>query len=449
VSTSSTRGQKLPVATLKPREHLAKDGTRTVFYDAYFFYAGKKVWRRVGPAWLERYGDGWRKRGGRVPAGFYEVRAAEKVAESVREAEEAENAEREWRERGATFREVARNYLRWLEAEYSAKPSTLKDHGYMLAEPGTPRQRGTGNLAGRIMAALGDRSADVITTEEIKALLSKIGDGRSPRTYNKHRNLLSAAFNYGMSDPTGYKLTNNPAVSVKPRREPAPGALIFYTVEEVEAIAQTMTAGVHRDRRRAVTSESELALHAAQDAQDGEAVRLAAYCGLRQGERLELRWKDIDWTASAVKVSRTLSAGKVTTPKSGKVRRVPLADQAAAALERLSQRPDFTAPDELVRCNPVTGRWLDGSTLRKRYDATLVLLELEPLRWHDLRHSCGSLLAAAGIDLVTIKDAMGHHSLKVTERYLHARPATQTAALFTAAFAGSSAAKQMASAVIA
>jgi hypothetical protein len=50
---------------------------------------------------------------------------------------------------------------------------------------------------------------------------------------------------------------------------------------------------------------------------------------------------------------------------------------------------------------------------------------------------------------VTIKDAMGHHSLKVTERYLHARPATQTAALFTAAFAGSSAAKQMASAVIA
>ena len=62
---------------------------------------------------------------------------------------------------------------------------------------------------------------------------------------------------------------------------------------------------------------------------------------------------------------------------------------------------------------------------------------LRPLRWHDLRHTFGSLLVAGGVDLVSIKDAMGHSQLTTTSRYLHARPATERAAAFTAAFGGS------------
>jgi Phage integrase family len=53
---------------------------------------------------------------------------------------------------------------------------------------------------------------------------------------------------------------------------------------------------------------------------------------------------------------------------------------------------------------------------------------------HDLRHTYGSLLAAAGVDLVTIQSAMGHSALATTGRYLHARPATGQAAVFTRAF---------------
>jgi len=49
----------------------------------------------------------------------------------------------------------------------------------------------------------------------------------------------------------------------------------------------------------------------------------------------------------------------------------------------------------------------------------------------------GSLLVAGGVDLVSIKDAMGHSQLTTTSRYLHARPATERAAAFTAAFGGS------------
>jgi hypothetical protein len=61
-----------------------------------------------------------------------------------------------------------------------------------------------------------------------------------------------------------------------------------------------------------------------------------------------------------------MSAGVESSTKSGRVRRVPLPDQAAAALNRLSRREDFTGADERVFCNPL-GRTLDPSALRRRY----------------------------------------------------------------------------------
>jgi integrase len=131
-----------------------------------------------------------------------------------------------------------------------------------------------------------------------------------------------------------------------------------------------------------------------------------------------------------------MSAGVESTTKSGRVRRVPLADQAAAALDRLSRREHFTAPNELVFCN-VLGRSLDGSALRRRYRRAQIAAEARPLRFHDLRHTFGSLLAARGVDVVTIQKAMGHSALSTTSRYLHARPASEQAQAFTAAFAPS------------
>jgi site-specific recombinase XerD len=56
---------------------------------------------------------------------------------------------------------------------------------------------------------------------------------------------------------------------------------------------------------------------------------------------------------------------------------------------------------------------------------------------HDLRHTYGSLLVAGGIDLASVKAAMGHSQIVTTERYLHARPAGELADRFTIALAGS------------
>jgi integrase len=170
-----------------------------------------------------------------------------------------------------------------------------------------------------------------------------------------------------------------------------------------------------------------------EDRRDAEMVRVSAYAGLRQGELLALRWRDVDFQGHALTIGRAMSAGIESTTKSGRVRRVPLPDQAAAALDRVSRRDDFTGPNELVFCNRF-GRPLNGSALRRRYRRAQAAAELEPLRWHDLRHTYGSLLAAAGVDLVTIQAVMGHSALATTGRYLHARPATDQAAVFTRAF---------------
>ena len=409
-----------------------------VYYEAKFRHGGRQIKRRVGPAWLDRDGDGWRPRHGRVPEGFYDVRrahvaAAQLVAAHVKESQGHERVERERRSRGVTFREVAHEYLRWLADVKGAKPSTLADYAYMLAEPGVAYKRRTGESAGHIMAALGDLPAAKVSVRDVEAMLATVGATKaSARSVNKHRAIVSAVYGYGMKE-AAYGLPANPAAGADRRRERRPGALAFYTPEEIEALARALADGSHRDPKRPAVGDQEQG----EDRQDGEIVRLAAYAGLRQGELLALRWRDVDFVGHALTVARAMSAGVESTTKSGRVRRVPLPDQAAAALDRLSRRGDYTGRDELVFCNAY-GRALSGSALRRRFKRARDAAELRPLRFHDLRHTYGSLLAAAGVDLVTIQSAMGHAALATTSRYLHARPANEQAEVFTRAFERSS-----------
>jgi integrase len=109
--------------------------------------------------------------------------------------------------------------------------------------------------------------------------------------------------------------------------------LLYYTPEEVEAIARALAAGEHRDPSQlAVTPEVIEAEHA-EDMQDAELVRVGYYTGLRMGELRALRWRNIDFADAVIKFDRAISAGVESITKSGRVRIVPLSDQAAAALE--------------------------------------------------------------------------------------------------------------------
>src|SRR5205085_12622082 len=136
---------------------------------------------------------------------------------------------------------------------------------------------------------------------------------------------------------------------------------------------------------------------------------------------------------------------ELRSTKSRRAREVPLPDQAAGALERLSRRGEFTGPDDYVFANRF-GRRLDPSALRRRFERARDAAGLEPLRFHDLRHTYGSLLVAGGIDLPSVKAAMGHSHLSTTERYLHARPAGELAERFTRAPGGASLAPKLSNA---
>ncbi len=413
-----------------------------VYWYAKWSRLGKPVVRSLGPAWMEADGEGgWRRRHGRVPEDHLtEAQAHARMLALVRshDAEmtliEQDVLERE--RRGVTFREVALDYLEWLGDVKGAKPSTLRAVRSDLAEPGIAYRRGAGMTQGRIMKALGDRPAREITTREINALLRSISaTGVAPRTVNKARQLICAIFNYGMR-PGTTGLTDNPATWADRRREPAPVPLPYFSVEQVESLARVMESGGHRDPTAQGVGQGELAARAAEDAQDAELVRVAAYSGLRRGELMTLRWRDVRLLDHKLIVSRTLSADvEAASPKGGRFREVPLPDQAAAALDRLSRRPAYVGPDEYVFCNRF-GRRLDPSALRRRYERARDAAELPPLRFHDLRHTYGSLLVAGGIDLVSVKSAMGHANMSTTERYLHARPATELAERFTRALLG-------------
>ncbi len=379
---------------------------------------------------------------GRAPEGVLtEAEAAARRLALIRAHDEEqtllERDAEERRRRGMTLRELAGEYLQWLEDVKGAKPSTLRDHRSLLAEPGQAYRRANGASRGLIMAALGDRPAREVTTCEVEDLLRSIAStGVAPRTVNKARQLICAIFNYGMRRST-YGLTVNPAQHADRRREPDAAPVAFYSPAQIEALASGLADGVHRDPSRPALSSAEIAARAREDAQDAELIRVAAYAGLRRGELVALRWSDVDFAGRKIIVRRALSGEiELRSTKSRRARQVPLPAQAAAALERLSRRCEFTGTDDYVFASRL-GRRLDPSALRRRFERARDAAGLEPLRFHDLRHTYGSLLVAGGIDLPSVKAAMGHSHITTTERYVHARPAGELADRFTRALAGS------------
>ncbi|MGH2865115.1 MAG: tyrosine-type recombinase/integrase [Solirubrobacteraceae bacterium] len=405
------------------------------FYEARWRYRGQQVKRRIGFAWLERDATtgAWTARRGRVPEGYYDERrahvdAAQLVREHAAEVDASGERDGEPSPR-VTFAELANAYLAWLGKGAKnprkltrAKPATLRDHGYVLSPDG------------RVLSMLGDRIAAEITTGEIEDVLEAIAaSGVAPRTVNKHRAVISAVYGYGVKSPK-LPITTNPARLAEKRREPGRGVLLYYSAAEIEGLARALAAGLHRDSKRLVASDEVRRQRRVDDEQDAELVRVAGYTGLRLGELLVLRWHDIDFAGHVLSVARALSAGVETSTKSGKVRRVPLTDQAAGALDRLSKRQHYVGPDDLVFVNAL-GRYIDPWSLRARFKRARDAAGLRALRLHDLRHSYGSLLAAAGVPLIEIKSVMGHSAITTTEIYLHAKPATDQAAAFSRAFA--------------
>jgi integrase len=410
---------------LRPRQGSGEK----VYWDAQWRFrtGGSEPWRlkkqRLGLAWLRSDGSGgWRKRKGRRPDDWLDERAATLAAERAIEEhaaalrEAAERARQE-RERQLTVRVLAQEWLLWLEQVRGAKPSTIRDYGTLLREPGEPYKRIKGASRGRIMGSFGDEQVAAVKTRDVTRFLRSLdAEGLTPRNVNKYRQVLQAMFAYACRDDT-FALASNPVEHTDKRREPQPAALDYYEIEEVEALARVCEQGAHRPT--AAVSDAERAARAAEDRQDAEAFRILFYTGIRIGELLTLRWADVDLDARSLLVRRNLSAAVETEPKGRRNRYVPLPDPALTALARLGSREDFIGDDDYVVCNR-WGRRLDDSALRRRYYRGCEVAGLRRVKLHGLRHAAGSILARVA-DPVFVRDYLGHAKLSTTDRYVSAK----------------------------
>ena len=152
---------------------------------------------------------------------------------------------------------------------------------------------------------------------------------------------------------------------------------------------------------------------------------MAAFTGPRLGELRALRWTDIDFEKRLVHVRASFTRGAVGAPKSGRVRSVPLIDQAARALDALSKRDIFAGADDLVFVE-AAGEYIDDTRLRRRFQAALERAGLKRLRLHDLRHTFGTL-AVQAFPLTDVKAFMGHADITTTMIYVHHVPQNDAA----------------------
>jgi integrase len=135
-----------------------------------------------------------------------------------------------------------------------------------------------------------------------------------------------------------------------------------------------------------------------------DVARFALNTGLRIGEIFSLCWSQVDME------KRILS---IVAPKTGKMREVPINAEALQVLQAWSH----SKRNEFVFYNPVTGRpFVD---LKAGFAIACRKAGITGVSWHTLRHTFASRLVSRGVDIVTVKELLGHSTITVTMRYTH------------------------------
>lgn len=136
-----------------------------------------------------------------------------------------------------------------------------------------------------------------------------------------------------------------------------------------------------------------------------------------------------------MRIRRNFVRGEFGTPKSKRSSRsVPLADRLAGELDRLHQETPHRHDDDLVFAHPHTGKPIDRSRVLKRFKAALARGEVRPVRFHDLRHTFGTRMAAQGVPMRALQEMMGHRDFKTTLIYADYAPSAREAEWVEAAF---------------
>lgn len=272
-----------------------------------------------------------------------------------------------------------------------------------VAEPSVRHWTYTGyevHVRLHLKPTLGRLALDRVEPAHIQRLLNdKVKSGLSPKTVRYIRGTLRTALSHAVR--WGYISRNPAAVIDGPRVEPY----------EAQAFS------VHESRKflDAIKGDRLEALYS-----------VALTIGLRQGEALGLRWQDIDLQLGTLQVTKQLQRingeFQLVEPKTKRSRRIlALPGIAVRHLQEHHSRQQAERARSAVKGNDwglvfttTEGRPLDGTVVSHQFHRILDRAGLPQRRFHDLRHSCATLLEAQNVSARVAMEILGHSQISVT-----------------------------------
>ena len=237
-------------------------------------------------------------------------------------------------------------------------------------------------------------------------------DGLSANTVIHHHAIIRKALDYA------YKMDiiqNNPADKVqRPKKEQYIGS--FYNENELNELFEK-------------SKDDPLNLM----------IKVASYYGLRRSEVLGLKWDAFDFDNKTITINHTVTIGKIDgkrqiyskdrTKNKSSYRTLPLIDDIADRLLELKEQQEYfkkafgksyyKKDKEYVFVKP-DGKLTRPDYVSEHFKNLLKKLGLRHIRFHDLRHSCASLLLAKGIPMKAIQEWLGHSNFSTTANiYAH------------------------------
>ncbi len=209
------------------------------------------------------------------------------------------------------------------------------------------------------------------------------GQTRSPATVNRYFARLQGLFNHAQREYCWLEI--NPTHGIR-RLPEAQGRTRFLSEREYQQVVEYCAQQARPAFRLAVI--------------------MSLVTGMRQGELLQLTWKNIDFKNRCLYLEQT---------KNNQKRTIPLVEpifsllQMHAKVRSLQTVLVFPSPRNPLRPLNLESEW------KKLRDT----LQLEDFRWHDLRHTAASYLIMSGTDLRTVAEILGHQTLEMTKRYSH------------------------------
>jgi len=136
--------------------------------------------------------------------------------------------------------------------------------------------------------------------------------------------------------------------------------------------------------------------------------------GMRKSEILNLKWKNVDLTNGIIFLTDT---------KNGRMREIPICTLLYDKIQECKK----LAVGEYVFCSSKGKPY--SKDIRTMFLRILDKARISDFRFHDLRHTAASYLVMQGVDLLTVKEILGHQRIEMTLRYAHLSPLHKKSAI--------------------